>query len=173
MHKMKTNFLSVEGTKWIRKVCPQQTVYQLKLWSVVEPCAKSKAPFLCQLLIPMIQFPLLLSSTSFISSWDFPCRIFCCFLMLQLISILSNSWEEKVGEMNESLGYQRRKSGRDEWISQLSIKSFLDTGKYRRDVREAVWNFSLCIHLLFQQATLVWVGSAGRNQQRLLSYVGL
>lgn len=122
MHKMKTNFLSVEGAHWAKKVCPQQTVNQLKLRSVTEPCAKSKAPFLCQLLIPMIQFPLLLSSTSVISSWDFPCRIFCWFLMLQLICILSNSWEEKVGEMNESLAYQRRKSGRDEWISVINQK---------------------------------------------------
>lgn len=122
MHKMKTNFLSVGDAHWAKKVCPQQTAYQLKLWSVTEPCAKSRAPFFCQLLIPLIQSPLILSSTSFISGWDFPCRIFCWFLMLQLICILSNSWEEKVGEMNESLGYQRRKSGRDEWISVINQK---------------------------------------------------
>lgn len=46
----------------------------------------------------------------------------------------------KVGEMNESL---------------LSIKSFPGTGKYRRAASEAIWDFSLCIPLLFQQALLL------------------
>lgn len=76
IHKMKSNFLLVEGAHWAKRVCLQQAVYQLKLWSVAESCAKSKAPFLCQLLIPVIQFSLLLSSTSFISSWDFPMQDF-------------------------------------------------------------------------------------------------
>lgn len=65
--------------------------------------------------------------------------------------------DKKVGEMNESLSYQRQKKW-ERWINQLSIKSFLGTGNTnsisRRAISEAIWNYSLCIHLPFEEQLL-------------------
>lgn len=67
--------------------------------------------------------------------------------------------DKKVGEMNESLSYQRQKKV-GEMNQSLSYQSKVFQAQAstnsisRRAISEAIWNYSLCIHLPFEQQLL-------------------
>lgn len=121
-------------------------------------CQKQKHLCLCQMLISEFRFSFPCSSAVVVLFVveTFPYRISFWFLTLQLICILSSSREENVGEMNESLGYQRQKMW-ERWmnLSVISQKFSRHRHKYslvsRRAVGEAIWSCSLCVHCLFEE----------------------